>query len=120
MMRRKEIGSGLWLLCLLAHYTPDDWDGTTAVYVAGGSVISDRELSERLQVSSGTVRTWRCRLRKANLLRWTVEIGVGRVFIISAVKALFVPGPSAVVEESSTPIESQEMKAMIQARSWTH
>jgi DNA-binding FadR family transcriptional regulator len=120
MMRRKEVGSSLWLLCLLAHYTPDDWDGTAAVYVAGGSVISDRELSERLQVSRGTVRAWRCRLRKANLLRWTVEIGVGRVFIISAVKALFVPGAGAAIEQPATSAKSQEMRSAIQSRDWTH
>jgi hypothetical protein len=78
------VGSAILLLALFAAYAPADWTGDVPVYVAGGNVISDGELTERLHIALGTLATYRRRLRRAHLLDWLLRPGVGRVYIIGA------------------------------------
>jgi hypothetical protein len=84
MNGRQKIGSALWLLIFLAAYTPENWTGDAPAYIAGGNIVSDGELADRLQITLGTLASWRRRLRRAGLLDWLVRPGVGRVYIISA------------------------------------
>ena len=56
---RNQIGRAYWLLVLLGWFVPQEWTGDTAVYVAGGNIITDAELAERLEVSQRTISNWR-------------------------------------------------------------
>lgn len=82
---RCRVGPAVWLLILLAAYTPEGWTGDSAVYAADGNVICDQELADVLQVTPGIIARWRRRLRKAELLDWLLKPGIGRVFILRAV-----------------------------------
>ena len=46
---RRRIGQAVWLLAFFAAYTPPDWTGDASVYIAGGNIISDGELADRLR-----------------------------------------------------------------------
>jgi hypothetical protein len=81
---RKKIGPAVWLLALLWDSMPANWTGDTFLYVAGGNVISDAELAERLEVSQRRIAKWRSRLRAAGMIGWLVAQGRGRVFWIAA------------------------------------
>lgn len=65
---RKQIGRAYWLLVLLGWFVPQEWTGDTAVYVAGGNIITDAELAERLEVSQRTISNWRRRLRAVGVV----------------------------------------------------
>ena len=53
---RKQIGQAIWLLLLLLRFTPGEWTGEHSAWVAGGNVVSDAELAERLRVCACHVR----------------------------------------------------------------
>jgi hypothetical protein len=95
----------MWLMIFLAASTPD-WTGDAPAYVAAGNIISDRDLADRLQVSIGTVASWRRRLRKAHLLDWLVRPGVGRVFIISALNKVLTPEQAAIQRVAATSVQT--------------
>jgi hypothetical protein len=86
---RKQIGSAVWLLMLLARFTPSNWTGEKAVYVASGNVVSDAELRAWLDVTPRTLMVWRRRLKAAGFIDWTLKPGVGRVYVIAAVNQVF-------------------------------
>jgi hypothetical protein len=86
---RKQIGPTWCLLALLCRFAPAEWTGDGAAWVAGGAVIADAELAERLGVSLKTIATWRRRLRKLGLLGWYVAPGAGRVFWVGPVNRAF-------------------------------
>jgi hypothetical protein len=109
MNLRKQVGSALWLLVLLAAHVPKEWDGNSTVYVGGGNVISDAELAERLQVSPLTLAGWRRRLRKAQLIDWLLKPGIGRVYLITASKHGLAVDPPA----ESRPIQPSGAKALV-------
>jgi len=92
MNLRKQVGEALWLLVLLSVYTPADWDGNSSVWVAGGNIISNAELADRLQVSPRILAEWRRRLRNAQLIDWLLKPGIGRVYVITATNRLFSEG----------------------------
>jgi hypothetical protein len=94
---RRLVGPAVWLLILLAAYTPADWTGDAAVYAASGNIIGDPELAEALQVTPGIIARWRRRLRKAELLDWLVKPGIGRVFIIRALNKV-LPQKQATIQ----------------------
>jgi hypothetical protein len=85
---RKQIGSALWLFAAFACLTPADWNGNSPMWVASGNPLADVDLAESLQVSTGTIATWRRRLRAAGLITWLVAPGCGRVFFISALNGV--------------------------------
>lgn len=91
MSRRKQLGQAVWLFCLFAHFVPENWSGNEPVVVAGGNVITDRDIAERLDVTCCTVADWRRRLRRAGLLTWLVSPGVGRVYFLQAINRLLGP-----------------------------
>lgn len=66
------------LLFLLLRHTPAEWTGNESAWVAGGSVVSDSELAQGLQVSLSVVKSWRRSLRKLKLLGWLLSPGNGR------------------------------------------
>jgi hypothetical protein len=84
---RKQIGPAFWLLALLGRFAPAEWSGDTAVYVAGGNIITDAELAERLEVSERTISNWRSRLRAAGVIGWLIAPRKGRVFWIAALNS---------------------------------
>lgn len=86
---REHIGPAVWLLALLACSTPAGWSGDSPVYVAGGNVVTDAELAERLGVSKETIARWCRRLRAAGVIGWLVAPKQGRVFWIGAVNHIF-------------------------------
>jgi transcriptional regulator with XRE-family HTH domain len=103
---REQIGPAVWLLALLAYFTPADWNGDASVYVAGGNVVTDAELAERLKVSQGTIARWRRRLRAAGVLVWLVAPGKGRAYWIADVnRVLGVHGAAKTVEQKPTTSE---------------
>jgi transcriptional regulator with XRE-family HTH domain len=69
---RKQLGPAVWLLALFVRFAPADWTGGAPAYAAGGNVVSDAQLAERLEVSQGTISQWRRRLRSAILIGWLV------------------------------------------------
>lgn len=120
MNRRKQIGSSIWLLYLLAHYAPEGWDGLAAVVVALGNAVSDQELGSRLGVRTSTIATWRRKLHKANLLRWT-NTDMGRVFVIAAVKALFVPESAHANHPGGSAVKDPMKQSLaIVGSTWTN
>lgn len=117
MNGRKTIGSAVWLLIFLAAYTPENWTGDARAYIAGGNIISDGELADRLQITLGTLASWRRRLRRAGLLDWLVRPGVGRVYIISALnqalphEQVAIEGVVAKTKSVQTALRSAESNA---------
>src|ERR1700730_14513693 len=93
---RRLVGPAAWLFVFLAAHTPEGWIGDAPTWVAGGNIISDGELAERLQISLGTLANWRRRLRRAGLLDWLVRLGVGRAYIIGQNQAL--PSEPAAIQ----------------------
>jgi hypothetical protein len=87
---RKQIGPAIWLLALLARFTPAEWTGDDSTWVSGGNVVSDAELAERLGASQRTIAKWRLRLGKVGALGWHIAPG-GRVYWIAAVNRVFAP-----------------------------
>jgi hypothetical protein len=65
---RKQIGSAVWLFAVLSHFTPAEWTGEGAAWIADCNAIADGELAERLGVSCATVASWRLKLRKFGLI----------------------------------------------------
>lgn len=96
MNGHKQIGSAVWLLALFAAFTPDGWTGDAPTLVAGGNIISDSELTDRLQITRGTLASWRRRLRRARLLDWLVRPGIGRAYIIGAAIQTLPRQPAAL------------------------
>lgn len=103
---RRLVGPAVWLLILLAAYTPADWTGDAAVYAASGNVIGDQELAEVLQVTAGIIARWRRRLRKAELLDWLVKPGIGRVFIIRALNKVLPQEQAAIQRVAATSAQT--------------
>ncbi|PYU22169.1 MAG: hypothetical protein DMG32_18965 [Acidobacteria bacterium] len=102
---RRRVGPAVWLLAFFAAYTPAGWTGDTPAYIAQGNIISDGELADRLQISIGTLASWRRRLRKAHLLDWLVRPGVGRVYIISALNKV-LPKEQVAIQEVSQSVQT--------------
>lgn len=80
---RMQIGSALWLWELMVNLVPDTWDGKSHVFVAGGQVLSDRQLAIWLDAKVSTIAAWRRRLRAVGILDWSVKPGAGRVYVVS-------------------------------------
>jgi hypothetical protein len=76
----KQIGPAVGLYLLLLRYAPAEWTGDETARVAGGSVLGDAELADRLEVSPPVITRWRLRLRKLGLLCWLVSPTKGRAF----------------------------------------
>src|SRR5258705_2031872 len=72
---RKQIGPAVWLFALLGQFVSADWRGDSAVYVAGGNIVTDAELALRLEASERVVACWRRRLRAARLIGWLATPG---------------------------------------------
>ena len=89
---RKQICPAMWLLFLLARRTPAEWTGEGAAWVAGGNVVSDAELADRLEVSASVIAAWRLRLRRLGLVGWLVSPGKGRAFWVAGVNQAFAGG----------------------------
>jgi hypothetical protein len=87
---RRQLGPAIWLLALLARFTPAEWTGDESTWIAGGNVVSDAELAERLGASQRTIAKWRLRLGKVGALGWHIAPG-GRVYWITAVNRVFAP-----------------------------
>jgi len=101
---RKSIGPSLWLLTLLVRFIPDSWTAEAPAFVAEGRVISDAELVSWLQVSPRTLELWRRRLKRAQLLDWTVKAGVGRVYVVSGlVNGIFAAKNKTQITSSPEP-----------------
>lgn len=82
---RKRIGSAVWLLVLFANFIPPDSDASVGAWVAGGTPLTDADLSQALEVSTGTISKWRRKLRKAGFITWLVAPGGGgRAFRMAA------------------------------------
>lgn len=112
--RRRLIGNSVWLLVLLARYTPSDWDGRQPVWISGGNAIGDRELADLLGgVSVRTLATWRRRLRKAGVLRWLIAPEGGRVFILQNCFP-----ESAEVGQPAKKDEEKSEQAAPETRTW--
>jgi hypothetical protein len=109
---RKQIGPAIWLLLLLARYTPAEYSGDGSAWVSGGNVVSDAELAQRLEVSIAVVGTWRHRLRRAGLLGWLVSAvpGAGRAFWVAAVNRA-----CAVGEEKQATDATEKQTAALPA-----
>jgi hypothetical protein len=99
---RRLVGPAAWLFVFLAAHTPEGWIGDAPTWVAGGNIISDAELVERLQITPGTLASWRRRLRKAHLLDWLVRLGVGRAYIIGPLNQP-LPQVQAEIQRGATP-----------------
>ena len=80
---RQQIGSALWFWELMVNLVPDTWDGKCHVFVAGGQVLSDRQLGIWLDAKVSTIAAWRGRLRAVGILDWSVKPGAGRVYVVS-------------------------------------
>jgi len=97
----KQIGPAIWLLILLIQHTPADWNGHESVWVAGGNVVSDSELVQRLGISLAALAGWRRRLRKLGLMGWLLSPRHGRAYWVAGVARMFAeaaeqqPGPEA-------------------------
>lgn len=103
---RRRVGPAVWLLALFAAYTPADWTGDAPAYVAGGNIIPDGELADRLQITPGTLANWRRRLRKATLLDWLVRPGVGRVYIIGALNQALPHEQAAIQRVAAKSVQT--------------
>jgi transposase-like protein len=107
---RKQIGPAVWLLALLVRFTPAEWIGNEASYVAGGNVVADAELAERLGVSERTISGWRRRLRRAGLIGWLSARGQGRAFWLAPLNLIFgVASRESAVEQK--PAQEPAAKA---------
>ncbi len=116
---RKQIGPTWCLLALLCRFAPAEWNGDGAAWVAGGAVIADAELAERLGASLRTIATWRRRLRKLGLLGWYVAPGVGRVFWVAAVNRMLEPfGEPKPVEQKTAEESGNARTAVTPALRW--
>lgn len=80
---RKQMGRSVYLLAELLQHTPSNWSGKEPVWVAGGLIVSDRELAKRLEVTIPTVKNWRSRLRKIGVIGWLLSPGKGRAYWIT-------------------------------------
>lgn len=101
--RRKQVGRAIWLLAFLGLFSPDTWDGMQRVVVAGGNVISDSELADRLQVTASTISCWRRRLKRAGLLDWLVSRGNGRVLFLRGMSQMCAGSDSRNPTSSASP-----------------
>jgi hypothetical protein len=99
----KQIGPAIWLLILLIQHTPADWNGNESAWVAGGNVVSDSELVQRLGISLAALAGWRRRLRELGLMGWLLSPRHGRAYWVAGVARVFAesgaaeqqPGPEA-------------------------
>lgn len=98
---RKLIGSSIWLLFHLLRFVPSEWTGSEPVWVAGGNVVSDRELAEGLEVSLAVISSWRIRLRNLGLLGWLVSPGKGRALWVAGVNRVFSNGENPGSQETA-------------------
>ncbi len=86
---RKQIGPAVWLLILLVQHTPGDWTGNESAWVAGGNVVSDSELVNRLGISLSALNGWRRRLRRLGLMGWLLSPRHGRAYWVAGVARVF-------------------------------
>jgi hypothetical protein len=105
----KQIGPAVWLLLLLLRFTPAEWTGDESAWVVGGSVVSDAELAERLEVSRAVITKWRLRLRKLGLVGWLVSPGRGRAFWVAGVNRVLG------IEEKTASQEAAKQNAALPA-----
>ncbi|MFY9585661.1 MAG: hypothetical protein WAR21_14330 [Candidatus Acidiferrales bacterium] len=105
--RRKQVGCAVWLAILLGGCTPNDWDGSKPTVVSDGNVISDEELARLLETTASVVANWRCRLRRAGVLRWLVDPGKGRIFILEKIDGLAATPQAVPVKTEMRTEEAQ-------------
>jgi hypothetical protein len=103
---RRLVGPAAWLFVFLAAHTPEGWIGDAPTYVAGGNIISDAELVERMQITLGTLASWRRRLRKAHLLDWLLRLGVGRVYIIGPLNQALADEQAAIQKVAAKTVQT--------------
>lgn len=99
---RKQVGEAIYLLLLLADFTPPAWDGQTPTWVAGGNIVSDIELSARLGVSQKAISTWRSKLRATGVIGWLVSPGNGRAYWVGGVNAALAAAQRSDTKRIST------------------
>ena len=85
----KLVGPAVWFLNLLEQHTPADWTGNESAWVAGGNVVSDSELVNRLGISLAALAGWRRRLRKLGLMGWLLSPRHGRAYWVAGVARVF-------------------------------
>jgi hypothetical protein len=104
---RKLIGPSIWLLTLLVSSIPDSWTAETSAFVAGGAIITDAELVSWLHVTPRTLTVWRRRLKRAQLLDWTLKPSVGRIYVVSALV-------NGIFADRNKPLAAQRIEAQSQ------
>jgi hypothetical protein len=69
-IRWRDLGNSFWLIAVLRYCTdvPNDWNERELAFVFGGAPILDAVLAASLDISVRTLATWRCRLRKLQLV----------------------------------------------------
>lgn len=101
----RRIGLGLWLLDLLRMHA----DPSTGL-VAGGNVVTTKELGERLGYSPATIRRWIKALRSFGLVRAVPWEG-GYVFSIR---------PQWMAESSEAPAPTPTKRETERGTQWAN
>ena len=112
---RKRIGSAVWLLVLFANLMPTDWAASAGARVADGTPLTDADLAEALEVSTGTISAWRRKLRAAGFITWLVAPdGGGRAFRMAAVSDEIANVKEPKPEKKPETVETESAQRWVQ------